>query len=498
MRTSRPPTLTRVAVCAGLWGALCAGCRPALDPTNSAGLLPDIDRAPAEALPADGNWPGWRGVNSSGVSHDRGLPVRWSSSSGIVWRVEVPGIGKSSPVVWGDSVLLTTAVGDSPTPELAVLCFDRTSGRLRWRTGAGPAKDSKHSINGLAAATVATDGERILAFFGSSGLFCFDFQGRKLWHVSLGELVHDWGSMSSPVLFGDLVIQTCDHSINSSIVAVHKASGHEVWRTPRRSYGSWSTPVFVPARAGGLDRTEMVVNGTGTDESGGGWVIGYEPLTGKELWRVQGTTDTVWPTAVVQGSLVYSTSGRNGPTIAIEAGGTGDVTRSRVVWKLRHGAPYVPTGVAYRNRLYLVSDSGVITCHHAASGEELWRERLDDAFVASLVAADNKIYAASERGTVSVIAARDQFELLAANPMQERILATPAISRGQLFIRTESQLVCIAAHDGAIASSSPIGNRALEEDVDDANLSSPSDLAPTHEPSAAIKDDAPARAARVP
>jgi len=429
---------------------LSVGCRPALEQSPAAEALPAVRHLfgdDADDGTGEGLWPGWRGASRDGVADDQTLPLTWSDAEGYRWKTSVPGAGNSSPVVWGDSVYLTSAVGENP-PRAAVLCFSREDGQLQWQTEVAALEDRTHVKNGHASASVATDGERVFAFFGSAGLFCFDPQGRQLWQAELGDLGHVWGTASSPVLYGDLVIQLCDNEQDSYVATYDRNSGEQVWRTPRDSYGSWSTPVFVEAeRDDGETRDELVINGTGTSASGGGWVIAYDPATGEELWRVQGTTDIVTPTAIVHAGLVISTSGRNGPTLAIRPGGSGDVTSSHVVWKLRRGGAYVPTGVGYGNRLYTVSDGGVAASYNVGNGEVIWRERLPGTFTSSLIAGAGRIYATNERGTVYVLAADDTYSLLATNAMNERCLTTPAVSRGELLLRTEGHLYCITGTD---------------------------------------------------
>jgi outer membrane protein assembly factor BamB len=419
---------------------VCAGCHPLLEQSDTATMLPALLRDPVLGSQQAENWPGWRGLGTAGISLDPHLPVQWSADEHIAWRVGVPGVGKSSPVIWGENILLTSAIGQGAAPQLSVLCYHRADGKLKWQSSVGTAKDSRYTINGLAAATVATDGTRIVASFGSNGLFCFDFEGRQLWHVDLGSRKHAWGLASSPVIWGDLVIQLSDSEDHSFLAAFHKADGRQMWRNSRDSYGSWCTPALVTT---GPRQTELIVNGAGTADSGGGYVISYDPASGKEIWRVQGTTNSVWPSIIPGHGIVYSTSGRNGPTLAIELGGSGEVTADHVAWRLSHSAPYVPTGVAYRNRLYLISDSGVLTCYNAGNGDEIWRQRLPGTYSASLVAGDGKIYATSERGTVYVISASDKYQLLSSNEMKQRSVSTPAISRSELFLRTETHLYCI-------------------------------------------------------
>jgi outer membrane protein assembly factor BamB len=430
------------------------GCGQTGDRSSAAVDLPALPIDPVEKAHATENWPQWRGPNSCGVSADTNLPIEWSLQQGIRWKQAVAGRGNSSPVVWGDRVLVTSAVGESDPAQLFVDAFDRKTGAPQWHSPAGQTSGTSHNKNGYASASVATDGDAVFASFGSAGLFCFDLAtGHQRWHADLGSLSHQWGTASSPVLVGEAVIQLCDSEKESSLRAFGKSNGQPLWTTPRPSTGCWSTPVVVEGTdAAGKSRTELVVNGTGADGSGAGWVIAYDPANGHELWRVQGTTEVVCPTAIVGGDLVISTSGRNGPIFAIKPGGNGNVTDTNVVWKHAKGGAYVPTGVAYRSRLYTIADGGVISCFNLGSGEEIWRNRLRGTFTSSLVAAEGHIYATNEYGMVYVFAAADKFEQLAANDMQERTLATPAIADGDLFIRTETQLYCIA---GSAAQKQP-------------------------------------------
>ena len=410
-----------------------------------------------------GRWPGWRGENTSGVSAEKKLPLQWTSTRGIRWKAKVPGHGNSSPVVWDDYVLLTSAVGDGEGSQLAVCAFDRQTGKIRWQTDVAKSRGSTHNKNGFASASVATDGQQVFASFGGAGMYAFDLAtGRQLWRAELGSLEHQWGSASSPVLVGNAIVQLCDSASESDIRALDKATGELIWKTNRPSHGCWTTPVLVSAHdSSGHPRQELVVNGTGMDGAANGYVIAYDPADGHELWRVQGTTDVVCPTAIVGSGLVVSTSGRNGPIFAIRPGGSGDVTSTNVVWKLPRGGAYVPTGVAYRNRLYTVADGGVLSCLNLGNGELVWRDRLKGTFSASLVAADGHIYATNEYGVVYVFAAGDAFELLATNDMEDRTLATPAIADGEIFLRTESQLYCVGAQSEIAAAEKVLNPRSI-------------------------------------
>jgi outer membrane protein assembly factor BamB len=402
-----------------------------------------LDGDPMEDGKEADRWPGWRGRSSAGIAPTGSPAIHFGADEGFRWKVDVPGKGNSSPVVWGDFVLLTSCLDHTDPPTLVLLAYRRSDGDLLWQVEAGKARGPTHTKNGYASATVATDGQRIFAFFGSTGLFCYDFSGKPLWEAKLGDLNHIYGTASSPVLYRDMIIQLCDSDEDSYIAAFDKRSGEEVWRTPRPSHGCWSTPVAVEVEVDGVRRTELVVNGSDNGIGRDGMVIAYHAENGRELWRVRGTKQLVVPTAVFGNGLVYSLSGRNGPIMAIRLGGSGDVTETHVVWSIRCGGPYIPTGVAYRNRLYVVRDHNEVACYNAGSGEEIWKARLRGEFTASPVAADGRIYATNDRGKVYVFRASDSFELLAENDLDQRCLATPAIASGELFIRTESHLYCI-------------------------------------------------------
>lgn len=435
-----------LAALAALWAVTClGGCRPAVEVSEGAAALDPIETDPLEDGQGADVWPGFRGPNSQGVAPAGKPAVEFGTERGVRWSTEVPGSGSSSPVVWKNQVLLTSALDEGSPPQLAVLCYDRRDGRELWRAEAGPASGPTHTKNGFASASVATDGQRVVAFFGTTGLFCFDMGGKRLWRTDLGDLGHRWGTASSPVLHGDLVIQLCDCARDSYLAAFRKTDGGEVWRTPRTGDGCWSTPVIVEARDDdGTRRTEIVVNGGASEDVGQRSVTAYHLDDGRELWRVSGLTEWVAPVPLVRGGLVYSACGRNGPIMAIRPGGSGDVTETRVLWKVLRGGPYIPSGLVYRNRVYMVNEPGFVTCYNAGTGEQIWSERLRDTFTASLVAADGRIYATSEWGKVYVFAARDAAEKLAENDMGEPCLATPAIAGGELFIRTKTRLYCIA------------------------------------------------------
>ncbi len=459
-----------IALCAIVWVVGCAPLNEA--PSKSPATYALLEKVTVEATESS-YWPSWRGIGSTAVSTDQGLPVRWSCNESIRFRARVPGRGNSSPIVWADSIFVTSQLDNRA---LTLLCFDRTDGHLRWQTELTNQTSPSHSQNGLASATAATDGVHVVVSFGAAGLFCCDFSGYMLWHRPIDNVQHVWGSASSPIIYGDLAIGLYDSQRLSALVAIDLATGEEVWRTPRESDGCWSTPVIMHVDGAntldGNPRDELIVNGTGASGGKKGLVVAYDPCSGDELWQLRGTTDVVCPTPIVSADSIISTSGGNGPIFAIRPGDNGIVTE-RILWKKRTGGPYVSTGVVYRNRLYLAGDAGVLRCYNVQTGKVLWKERLGGHFTSSLVAGDGKVYAVNNSGTTFVIAAGDQFKLLAENRIGEPCVTTPAISQGEIFLRTQEHLFAITG-----AASSPVtaeSGSSKSRSGDSQNATRPSD-----------------------
>jgi outer membrane protein assembly factor BamB len=404
----------------------------------------------AAAALAD-NWPQFRGPRSQGLSLETGLPVKWSASSNVRWKTPLPGPGHSSPIVWGERIFLTAfrpegsmrRLFGSAQGKLLVLCLEKGSGRVLWeREVAAERIEPVHSTNSPASPTPATDGRYLYVYFGSRGLVCFDFDGKKIWENLLGPFPNEWGSASSPVLYGNMVLLNCDTDAEDFLLAVDKNTGKTLWRTSRSEVNrSWPTPFIWHAEG----RDEVVVSGSGR-------VKGYDPRDGRELWSVSGLTTWVTPTPVSAHGLLYVAA--NGPggniIMAIRPGGRGDATRTHVAWRYDRSAPYSSSPVVVGDYLYAVKNGGVMTCLNAKTGALVWQERLParGEYYASLLAADGKVYALSEGGEVTVVAAKPAFEVLSTNQMGERCMASPAISGGQIFIRTDQHLFCIGGPRG--------------------------------------------------
>lgn len=404
---------------------------------------PPARRTPAPAATLD--WPGFRGPGGLGISPSR-LPDRWSADTNVVWKTPLPGPGSSSPIVVGDRVFLTCHTGygiqpggDQSALKRLVVCVNRADGKILWSKEAKSTLpeqpyDNRMLNHGYTSSTPAADAERVYAFFGRSGVFAFDHQGKQLWQAPVGDTFHEWGSGASPLLHGDLVI--INASVESeSLIALNRRTGKEVWRTGGIRE-AWNTPAIVPLPGG---KSEIVVGVFGG-------VRGFDPATGAALWNAKGIDCYVCPSPVAHDGVVYVTAGRDRQTVAIRAGGRGDVTNTHTLWRAQKGSN-VSSPIYHEGHLYLSNDSpGVAYCLNARTGEVLYEERLGRGEVyGSPVLAGGNLYYPSRHGTVLVVPAKPQFQLLAENSLGERgrTNASPAVAGGRLFLRTDQSLYCI-------------------------------------------------------
>lgn len=417
------------------------------------------------------NWPGFRGAGARGVAESPNLPSRWNVETGenIAWTAAIPGLGLSSPVVWGDLVFVTTAISANPhmvfesvlkgsrddrqdpaEQEFRVLALDRGSGRIVWNRLAVRAKPRvlRHPHNSYASPTAVTDGQHLIAFFGSEGLYCYDLKGTLLWKKDLGPMDqgafdvpdYQWGSASSPTLWNGKVFLQVDLQKGSFVAAFNAHSGKELWRTPRDSKPSWSTPTIVESAS----RTELVTNGVEL-------VQGYDAETGKELWRLKGTSMISVPTPFTANGLLYVFSGyfRNlRRAYAIRPGARGDITGSKesIAW-MREEAPYLSTPVVSGGYVYAFGSrgNGILNVYSALTGATVYQRRLGEGSgaSASMIASGDRVYAVNEDGEVYVIRVGGAYEEIAVNKMNEPVLASPAASGDTLFIRGAGHLFAI-------------------------------------------------------
>ncbi|MDQ3802929.1 MAG: PQQ-binding-like beta-propeller repeat protein [Acidobacteriota bacterium] len=401
--------------------------------------------APGAALA--GNWPQWRGPAMNGVSDERDLPVKWTATENVAWKLPLPGLSGSTPIVWGDRVFLSVAEGD----DLYLWCVDRAKGAPAWkkRLGGGNVKMRKHNMS---SPSPVTDGRGVWVMTGTGVLKAFDFAGRELWARDLqkdyGAFGLNWGYASSPLLHEDALFIQVLHGMNtddpSYVLRVDKGTGKTVWKVERptdavsESPDAYTTPALL--RHGRA--VEIVV-------TGGDYVTGHDPATGKELWRAGGLNPDRNPfyrvvaSPVAADGLVYAPT-RVKPLLALRAGGRGDVTKTHLAWSYQNG-PDVPSPVTDGKYFYVVNDRGVVYCLDAKTGREVYgQQRLrPGTYSASPVLADGRVYATSEDGVTSVFRAGPKFELLAENELGEYCLSSPALSDGQIFIRTSNHLYCI-------------------------------------------------------
>jgi len=380
-------------------------------------------------------WPRWRGPSGQGLAIDGAYVDTWSDKENVLWRARVAGRGHSSPIVWDDRIFLTTAYNDG---RAAMLAFQRSDGKPLWEAIVPDrTPEYLHPKNSNASATATTDGTRIYAFFGNKGVMAVDFNGRVLWHRSLGRFDNYHGTAGSPLLYKDKLILFQDHATGGFVTALNAADGKPLWRTPRRGSVGWSTPVALHA----FGRDEVVVSSQASVDS-------YDPDTGRLLWSARGNTYEVIPTPVVGHGLVFCASGRAGPTLAIKPGGSGDVTQTHIAWESPRGSPFVPSPLLYGDYLYLVNDmTSIATTFDASTGKLMWQGRLGvamrEGFSASPVGVNGKVFFTNDEGETFVLKAGSTFELLHVNRLNAQVLASPALVDGKWYFRTDRELLAI-------------------------------------------------------
>lgn len=418
---------------------------------------------------ADLDWPSFRGPHASGVADGQDLPATWNAATGehVRWQRQIPGLAHSSPVVAGGRVFVTTAVSsradatfrpglygdgdasdDRSVHKWIVMALDAATGDIVWERVAyeGEPREKRHIKSTYASSTPATDGEVVVAFFGSQGLYAYSVDGNLLWKQDLGRLdvgaydipSYEWGTASSPVMHDGRVIVQVDTSYDDFLAAFDAKTGREIWRTTRDELPSWGTPTIVTN--GG--RTEVVTNSSN-------YVYGYDFDTGRELWRLGGSSQITAPTPLFTPDAIILASGRRpvAPILAVKPGATGDITdTAQVLWQKVQRGPYMPTPLIYGDQLYVLNNNGIFDSYDYRTGEEVYRSRLlhqGSGFSASMVASDGRLFASSEDGDVFVVKTGPVFEEIARNAMGEPIMATPAIAGGTLFIRGQRTLWAI-------------------------------------------------------
>jgi outer membrane protein assembly factor BamB len=425
----------------------------------------------SQSAGADDHWPRFRGPGARGIADGANLPDTWSATENVVWKTDLPGRGWSSPIVWGDRIVVTTCIntGASEEPKKGlyfggnrteppktehqwkVICLDLATGSRRWERTVhqGVPEKSIHIKNSYASETPVTDGEHIYAHFGNIGLYCLTMDGDPVWSKDFPaqEMRHSWGTAASPVLHRDRLYIVNDNDEQSLLTALDKHSGNEIWRLERDEKSNWATPFVWENEL----RTEIITPGTGRTRS-------YS-LDGELLYEFGGASGITIATPYAAHGLLYVSSGyimdRNKPVWALHPGAAGDITVTEesspdeaIAWLQKQAAPYNPTTIVYGDQLYVLLDRGLVASYNAFTGEEIYdRQRLPrgQAFTASPWAADGKLYFLNEYGTTFVVKAGPEFELLQTNPLAEddMCMATPAIVGEKLLLRTAARLYCI-------------------------------------------------------
>ena len=409
------------------------------------------------------NWPQWRGPSANGISEEKGLPLEWGPERNILWKSALPGLGSSTPIVWDDSVFVTSQIGDGPYEgrsrdfpdsgkarksgkggkvQFVVQAFARTDGRLLWEykldaVGNLPAVHTKHN---LASPSCVTDGRLVYAWFGNGQLVALTPGGRPAWKRHIGKEYAPfeilWGHGSSPVLYRDTLLLLCEHPGGAYLLALDKATGKERWKADRgKERRSYSTPFLVS----GDKVDELIINTSDRVEA-------VNPLNGAVLWYAGEPNRVPVPMPVYYNGVVYTSRGNFGsPYMAVRTGGRGDVSSTHVKWEVKAGAPYVSSLLYYQGLIYMATENGIVSCIDSANGKTIWKARFGGVFTASPVAAEGHIYLVNEAGEAFVLEAGREKKILARNRIPERTLASPAISHGQIFLRTDEHLIAIGS-----------------------------------------------------
>jgi outer membrane protein assembly factor BamB len=392
------------------------------------------------------DWPMWRGLQGDGTTPESKLPLRWSADKNILWKTPLPEPGNSTPIVSGKRVFITQSIAK----ERLVQCYDRDTGKLLWQQGVQNApSELTHKTNPPCSSSPATDGTSVIAWFGSSGLHCYDFEGRKRWSLDLGTQHHIWGYGASPVIDGDRCYLNFGPGERQFLVCVDKNSGSILWQHDepggatgegenKKWTGSWSDPIV---RTVG-DHRELLMTFANR-------LCAFDPESGKELWTCAGLNALVYTSPLFHDGVVIGMGGYNGMAAAVKAGGSGDVTETHRLWQATKTRQRIGSGVVHEGHVYILTDPGIAECRSLETGAVVWEERLagpgptGQNWSSVVLSADNLCYAVNQGGDSFVFRASPTFELLATNPLGEKIIGSMAVSDGHIFIRGHKHLWCI-------------------------------------------------------
>jgi outer membrane protein assembly factor BamB len=405
------------------------------------------------------NWPAWRGADGSGITREKNLPLRWSATENVRWKIALPDRGNSSPVVWGTRIFIAQALEKEGRRTL--MCLDRANGKVLWQRGVDYAeKEQTHNTNPYCSATPVTDGERVIVWFGSAGIACYDFEGKELWKRDLGKQKHIWGYGGSPILYRDLCILNFGPGERSFLIALDKRTGKTVWQqdVPVREFktrndnfagndkgeiGSWSTPLVIRAEG----RDELIISWPGE-------LRAFAPLTGKELWRCDGLNPLLYTSPIYGEGVLVAMGGYCGSTVAVRPGGNGDVTQTHRLWQtLRSKKNRLACGVIKDGHIYLANMEGFVECIELKTGRSVWEERMPakgpkSESWSSATLVEDRVYIPNQSGDVVVLRASPKFEVIGVNSVgNEMCNASLAISNGDVFLRTHQHLWCFSANE---------------------------------------------------
>ena len=411
------------------------------------------------------DWPAWRGPTALGLGHEKNLPLQWSATENVKWRVALPEAGNSTPIVSRGRVFVTQAVGDRRT----LMCFDRADGKLLWQQGVTAAeKEPTHATNPYCSGSPVTDGERVITSFASDGLFCYDHDGKELWRrTDLGKQIHIWGGAASPAIHGDLCYLNFGPGETTYLLAVDKRTGRTVWKHEEPTgYGKPpSADVRVSASSKGSKKhkdsvatdigswsTPVIMQVDGRDELLLSWprrLAAYDPKSGRELWSCAGLNPLVYSSPIFADGVIVSMGGFSGSALAVRAGGRGEITASHRLWHHPRTKQRIGSAVIHEGHIYIHNDPGIAECFELRTGKLVWEERLKGPGRAqqnwsSVMLANGNCYTITQGGDCFVFKASPKFELVAVNPLGERSNSSIVASDGELFIRTHQALWCIA------------------------------------------------------
>ena len=394
------------------------------------------------------NWPAWRGADGQGVCKEKNLPLKWSASENVAWKVPLPDQGNSTPVIWGDRIFLTQATEKGT--KRSTICVNKKDGSKLWeKTVEYKEVEPTHATNPYCSASAATDGEIVVVSHGSAGVFCYSLDGKELWNRDLGKCHHIWGNAASPVLWKDRVFLNFGPGPRTSLIAMNKKDGKEIWKVEEPGglvgnkgetwIGSWSTPVIATING----REELVMTWPGAIKS-------HDPKTGEVFWSCKGLdrdkagSRLVYTSPLVANDFVVAMSGYGGPAIAAKTVGKGDVTETHRLWRHPGNPQRIGSGIILGEHIYMMNEPGTFQCIEAKSGKILFTERVGSGVWGNLVLIEDKFYVTNLEGETYILAAKPKFEEIARNHLKERTLASIAASDGRLYIRTYKHLWCIS------------------------------------------------------